>query len=60
MRQPEPVVPAAQPPAIPPGAALAHGCCGGGVKLAVPGPAAAGRSSRAAPPTGQNVPGERP
>lgn len=47
MRSP-PTAPEELPPAIPPGAALAHACCGGGVKLAVPGPAA-WRASRAAP-----------
>ena len=47
MRLPPPA-PDDPAPAIPPGAALAHACCGGGVKLAVPGPAAC-RSKWAAP-----------
>ncbi|WP_374277931.1 hypothetical protein [Azonexus sp.] len=46
--RPPPPVPDNPAPAIPPGAALAHACGGGGVKLAVPGPAAC-RSKWAAP-----------
>lgn len=61
--RPPPPAPADPAPAIPPGAALAHACCGGGVELAVPGPAAC-RANRAAPdeaaPDAPAAPEQRP